>query len=95
MKRRMLTAKQRFLLTNLAIEKFPASNLTYSEFAADASTTLGFTITEHNVAGVCKDFDLAPGKGRGGHSDAALEALERRIKALEDRLEVYIMGCRK
>lgn len=53
-----LTFAQSYKLANLIQADYAARRLHDTEFAAAASTELGFTVTEANVAGIRKSFDI-------------------------------------
>ena len=91
-----LTQKETWKLLNLVKERYTASGQNNSTFAAMATEELGFPCTTHNVEGACKTLDIPNNFSTKNRPESgSLEALARRVKALEDRVEVYLTGCRK
>lgn len=89
----VLPRKDVFRLTTLVQAEYATSGLSDVEFAAYAAVQLEVPqINQNHVQGVRRDFDIPSNLAKmpGGWK----QALERRLKAVEDRLEVYIKGSR-
>lgn len=94
MTRSMLSPKGKFLLTKLVQEEYAAHAVNDGEFAKYATSTLGCAVNANHVWGVRTAFDIPATKPRG-KVRLSYAALEKRVKALEDRLDIYMQGGRR
>ena len=92
-----LNARQTFALTNLvAAEYVKQPNPSDTAFAELASEQLGFPVTKGNVQGARETLDIpSPHSGVARSDNAEIADLQRRLLALEQRVQVYLDGCLK
>ena len=88
--RQFLTRRQLHDLTELVLKEYTEKRLSPREFTAYAEERLGFTMTQHHVDGVLESFEIPKVHKNLTPTDAVVEALERRVSALEKRLDVYM-----
>lgn len=93
--RNVLSAKQTFALTQLVqAEYIKQPNPDDETFASLATERLGFTVTKNNVIGARDILDIPhPHSSRARSDNAEIADLQRRLLALEQRVQVYIDGC--
>ena len=91
-----LTQKESWKLLNLVKERYTASGANNTVFAETATEELGFYCSPDNIGGACETLDIPNNFSTKNRPESgSIEALARRVKALEDRVEVYLTGCRK
>lgn len=96
-----LSGKAKFDLLLYVQTNYAAANLHDKEFAEKATAELGFTITGGNVQGArevfgitsTRDLQRATPKGDIEEAFRIIGDLQRRLAALEQRVEVYLTGC--
>lgn len=96
-----LSGKAKFDLLTYVQANYAAANLHDKEFAEKATAELGFTVTGGNVAGArevfgitsTRDLQRATPKGDIEEALRIIGDLQRRLAALEQRVEVYLTGC--
>lgn len=95
--RNVLSAKQTFALTNLVqAEYVKQPNPDDVTFAALATERLGHLVTKANVEGCRNILDIPhPHSSRACSDNAEIADLQRRLLALEQRVQVYLDGCLK
>ncbi len=95
--RNVLSAKQTFALTTLVASEYVRQpNPDDETFAAFATERLGHTVTRHNVQGCRNILDIPhPHSSRARSDNAEIADLQRRLLALEQRVQVYLDGCLK
>ena len=98
--RNVLNAKQTFALTQFVAANWDEHGLKQGlgdvGFAKMAEAKLGFRVTDRNVYGCRETLDLPGLNARAPRSaNAEIADLQRRLLALEQRVEVYFKGCRK
>jgi hypothetical protein len=95
--RNVLSAKQTFALTTLVASEYVRQpNPDDETFAAFATERLGHTVTKHNVQGCRETLDIPhPHSSRARSDNLEIADLQRRLLALEQRVQVYIDGCCK
>jgi hypothetical protein len=94
--RSILGRKQIFLLTNLVQDEYEKSGMDDEAFALHAAIKLDFRVTDHNVEGARRVLDILSPRSRAPRSQIAeIADLQRRVERLEQRVEVYLSGCRK
>lgn len=95
-----LTLRQQHQLNSFVLEHYAKMALHDNEFAEKAAHELGFHVTGSNVAGVRNAFEIPSTRDalRAANPDTLegrIVHLERLVAALEQRIEVYLNGCRK
>lgn len=95
-----LTLRQQHQLNGFVLEHYAKLGLTDGSFAEKAASELGFHVTGSNVAGVRNAFEIPSTREVQRSVDpSTLEGriahLERIVAALEQRIQVYLDGCRK
>jgi hypothetical protein len=89
-------------LTNYVKDNYTKSGLRDGEFARQAEEKLGFPVTKHNVAGARETLEIPSramvtrelNKVRRSSADPqSLTDIYTRLRALEQRVQVYIDGC--
>lgn len=94
-----LGRKEMYFLIDYFNQHYVNSKLQDTDFAVKASQELGFPITAAIIHGIRSDFDIpanrdvARAEKKALNGGSRLDKLEARIKALEDRVEVYIKWC--
>lgn len=96
-----LSGKARFDLQVFVQKHYTDMGLHDKEFAEKATAELGFTVTGSNVQGAremfgitsTRDLNRATPKGDIDEAFRIVGDLQRRLAALEQRVEVYLTGC--
>ena len=96
-----LSGKAKFDLQAYVQANYATAGLHDKDFAEKASAELGFAITGSNVQGAREVFSIASTRDlqratpKGGIDEALriIGDLQRRLAALEQRVEVYLTGC--
>lgn len=90
-----LTMKQQMVFGDLVRAEYTKSHMDDTEFAKFAAEKLEFELSRQQVANMREALEI-PNNLRVSNGRASpIAQLERRVKNLEDRLDVYIQGCRK
>lgn len=89
-----LAGKANFDMQALVRDHYAEKKLHDKEFAAWATEQLGVTVTAGNIAGAREIFGIVSTRDmvRALPSGDIL-TIERRLAALEQRVEVYLTGC--
>ena len=84
-----LNIRERHSLVELVLKEWAKKRINSKEFAAYATQALGFDLNSNHVEGILEAFEIPRVHTPATFDGAVVEALERRIKALETRLEIY------
>jgi len=96
-----LARKANFDMQTLVRDHYAEKGLHDKEFAAWATEQLGVTVSAGNVQGArevfgitsTRDLQRATPKGDIEEAFRIIGDLQRRLAALEQRVEVYLTGC--
>lgn len=91
-----LSAKEQFEATKYTQEHYTEAAMTDAEFAAKAGLALGFALKGSHILGIRKNFEIPATRTKSvvkGPGMELLVELEKRIAAIEQRVEIYLKGC--
>lgn len=93
-----ITQKERFALTTALLENYTKSGLSDTDFAAQYRKQTGVEgVESHVIAYIRKEFEIPANRvvGDSGKNSPWRAQMEKRLEALEKRVEVYLTGSLK